>query len=74
MNDKGLMGIEPPGFNGVVRFGQRPLEVRNGVFKIGPKQFYVSDDGKVTDENDNQIAEVRNGQLAPTAPDQKKAA
>lgn len=64
------MGLEPPGFSGVVRFGHKPIEVRNGVFSIGRQRFYVSDDGKVTDESDNEIAQVRNGVLAPKMPQQ----
>lgn len=61
----GLMGLEPPGYNGVIRLGHMPIQVRNGVFQVKGKRFYVSDNGEVTDENDNDIAVIRNGQIAP---------
>lgn len=62
---KGLMGLEPPGYNGVVRMGMQPIRVMNGTFQFQGKRFYVSDKGEVTDENDNDVAVIRNGQLAP---------
>lgn len=64
---EGLMGLEAPGFSGVIRFGPRPIQVQNGVFQLQGRRFFVSDKGEVTDDNDNDVARIRNGQLAPVA-------
>lgn len=76
MNGKGLMGLEPPGFSGVVRFGQRQVQIHNGVFNMHGQRYYVADGGQVTDESDNEVAEVKNGVLVPKQPkgDERQAA
>lgn len=65
MSSTGLMGLDTPGYSGVIRLGSKPIQVQNGVFHLAGKRFYVSDKGEVTDEEDKAIAVVKNGNLMP---------
>lgn len=72
---KGLMGLTPPsiGYDGLVVIGNQRVKVSDGILNIQGKQLNVSEDGKVTDENDQEVATIKNGQMMPMQQQQQPA-
>jgi hypothetical protein len=53
------------GYEGIVQTPNGPMKVSDGVLRVGQRQLHISKDGEVTDEQDQPIAKVVNGQLVP---------
>ena len=64
---KGLMGLNKPqkGYNGTVQVGNQQVQVQNGVTVLQGKKFFVSDKGQVTDETNQPVGSIQNGQFQP---------
>lgn len=62
------MGLPSPamGYNGIVMDGQgHRINVSDGILRLGQKEFHIDEDGKVMDNEDKQVAFVKNGRLQP---------
>lgn len=64
---RGLMGLPAPslGYDGMVMVGGQQIQVHDGAMQIQGRRFSVSEDGRVTDEHDQPVAMVKNGQMTP---------
>jgi hypothetical protein len=64
---KGLMGLPAPhiGYDGIVQAGMQRIQINDGVLQMNGKQFSVSEDGQVTDQQDKPVAMVKDGKLIP---------
>lgn len=71
----GLMGLDAgqgEGFNGTVQVDGQPLQVRNGVANFRGMPFKVSEDGRVTTPQGQQVGQIRDGKFMPLPEDQLK--
>lgn len=64
---KGLMGLKGPsmGYEGMIQAGAQSVQVKDGHFKMQGREFFVSEDGRVTDEQDRPVGMVRGGRVMP---------
>ena len=69
-----MQGAEDPNkasrFNGVIQSDEGPIEVRDGIAQVGGDVYFVSDDGMiVVDKNQNIVGVIRNGKVQQVTPE-----
>lgn len=77
----GMMGQMPPQqdvqdpnqasrFNGTIQSDEGPIQVVNGIAKVGGDVFFVSDDGKLAvDKNQNVVGVIINNKVQQITPE-----